>query len=156
MSETTQPVPLREDCVFCRIVRGVVDADIIAEDEASIAFLDHRPLFLGHTLLVPKGHYETLPDLPLDLLQPLFASAQFLVRAVEQGTGADGTFMAVNNRVSQSVPHVHIHIVPRRFHDGLKGFFWPRQRSPDEHATKETVRAIREALSRLRSQSSGQ
>lgn len=99
-----------------------------------MAFLDHRPVFPGHTLLIPKRHFETLSDLPASLIQPFFSTAQLLARAVEAALSADGSFVAINNRVSQSVPHLHMHIVPRRRKDGLRGFFWPRQpyKTPEE------------------------
>lgn len=109
----------------------------------SFAFLDHRPLFSGHTILIPKQHYETLADLPPELVGPLFANARRLAWAVEQATQAEGTFAAINNRVSQSVPHLHIHIVTRRKGDGLKGFFWPRQKYADEDAMRRVQEAIR-------------
>src|SRR5687768_1348397 len=96
-----------------------------------MAFLDHRPLFEGHCLLIPRTHCETFADLAVELVGPLFEKARLLSMAIEQGLGADGTFLAMNNRVSQSVPHFHIHIVPRRRKDGLRGFFWPRQKYPD-------------------------
>jgi histidine triad (HIT) family protein len=135
-------------CLFCQIVNGEKAALAVFEDELTFAFLDHRPLFPGHTLLVPKAHHETLPDLPPELLAPLLGSAQKLARAVETGMGAAGTFLAINNKVSQSVPHLHFHIVPRRPKDGLKGFFWPRvPYSNAEHAA-ETQAAIRAALAR--------
>ena len=117
---------------------------MVFEDEVSIAFLDHRPLFPGHTLLAPKEHYETLTDMPGELVGPLFTNARRLARAVEQGMAAEGTFVAINNRVSQSVPHLHIHIVPRRKGDGLRGFFWPRQKYKDDneiHRTQDAIRA---------------
>ncbi len=101
------------------------------EDPVCLAFLDRRPLFPGHSLLLPKQHYETLADLPRDLLGPIFSGAQLLTRAMELGLEAEGSFVAINNRISQSVPHLHIHIVPRRRKDGLKGFFWPRQAYKD-------------------------
>jgi histidine triad (HIT) family protein len=113
-------------CIFCKVVTGELAARTVFEDEVSVAFLDHRPVFPGHCLLIPKKHFETLSDLPLDQVGPLFRNAQLLARAVESGLEADGTFVAMNNRVSQSVPHLHVHIVPRRRKDGLKGFFWPR------------------------------
>jgi histidine triad (HIT) family protein len=113
--------------------------------------LDRRPLFPGHCLLVPKGHYETLADLPAAKVGPLFQNAQLLERAIEEGFGADGTFVAINNRVSQSVPHLHIHLVPRHRKDGLKGFFWPRQRYPDEAALRQVQDTLRGALARLQS-----
>jgi len=111
-----------------------------------VAFLDHRPLFIGHTLLVPKAHYETLADLPAELVGPLFANVQLLARAVERAMEAEGSFVAINNRVSQSVPHLHVHIVPRRKKDGLRGFFWPRQAHPEEEKMRAAQAAIREAL----------
>ena len=135
--------PSASECGFCRIVAGEVAAATVLEDEVSMAFLDHRPLFPGHCLLVPKSHYETLADLPLAQVGPLFTVAQRVARAMEDGLAAEGSFVAVNNRVSQSVAHLHIHVVPRRKKDGLKGFFWPRGR----YATAlemETVRATLE------------
>ena len=122
---------------------------IVFEDDVSLAFLDHRPLFPGHTLLVPKQHYETLEDLPAPLIAPFFGNVQMLARAVEHGMEAEGSFVAINNRVSQSVPHLHVHIVPRRKKDGLRGFFWPRQNHPDEELMKQAQAAIRRAISRV-------
>jgi len=117
----------------------------VFEDESALAFLDHRPLFPGHCLLIPKRHYETLADLPEDLIAPLFRSAKFLASAVERAMESEGSFVAINNRVSQSVPHLHIHLVPRRRKDGLRGFFWPR-RKYESPAEMESVRQrIREA-----------
>ena len=123
-----------ENCLFCRIVSGEVSAVVVFEDDDTLAFLDHRPLFPGHTLLVPREHYETLTDLPAKQVGPLFNNTQLLARAVESAMEAEGTFVAMNNRVSQSVPHLHIHVVPRRRKDGLKGFFWPRTKykTPEE------------------------
>ena len=121
-----------ENCLFCRIVSGEVPATIVYEDDDSIAFLDHRPLFHGHTLLVPRVHVETLGDLPVSLVEPFFKTAQLLSRVVETAMEAEGTFVAMNNRVSQSVPHLHVHVVPRRRKDGLKGFFWPRTKYKNE------------------------
>ena len=111
-----------------------------------MAFLDARPVFPGHCLLVPRAHHETLADLPPELVEPLFASAQRLARAVEAGMGADGTFVAINNRVSQSVPHLHVHVVPRRRKDGLRGFFWPRQKYDSDDAMAAAATAVRAAL----------
>jgi histidine triad (HIT) family protein len=139
-------------CAFCKIIRGEEKAAIVFEDSLSIAFLDHRPLFPGHCLLVPREHYETLADLPARLVGPLFQNAQLLERAIEEGLAADGTFVAINNRVSQSVPHMHIHLVPRHYGDGLKGFFWPRQRYPDEAAMRQVQETLRAAIARLQSQ----
>jgi histidine triad (HIT) family protein len=138
-------------CNFCEIASGGLKAEIVIEDEATVAFLDHRPLFPGHVLLAPKQHYETLADLPDHLLAPLFANARLLSRAVEAALEAEGSFIAINNRVSQSVPHLHIHVVPRRRKDGLRGFFWPRGKYRDEHHAAETAEALRAAIARLRS-----
>lgn len=133
-------------CLFCRIASGAVAAAMVLDDEFSLAFLDHRPLFPGHCLLIPKTHYGALADLPGNLIAPLFGNARLLANAVEQAMAADGSFVAINNRVSQSVPHLHVHIVPRRKKDGLRGFFWPRQRY-DSAAEMERVRdRIKETL----------
>src|SRR5437870_2279224 len=136
-------------CKFCGIIRKEIDSYIVFEDKSSMAFLDYRPLFPGHCLLAPKDHYETLLDIPGDLLGVLFGNAQRLTRAVEEALQAEGSFVAINNRVSQSVPHLHIHIVPRRKHDGLKGFFWPRRAYKDEQEIEATVRALRSAIAAL-------
>ena len=141
----------KEDCAFCKIARGEVPGFAVFEDESSLAFLDHRPLFPGHCLLIPRRHFETLLDLPASLITALFSNAQVLARAVELALAAEGSFVAVNNRVSQSVPHFHIHVVPRRKKDGLKGFFWPRQKYKDEAAMREVQSALRSAIDRLRS-----
>jgi histidine triad (HIT) family protein len=116
------------DCLFCRIVAGDLDAVIVHETDGTVAFLDHRPIFEGHTLLVPREHHETLLDLPREQIEPFFGTAQLLARAVQSGMDSVGTFVAMNNKVSQSVPHLHVHIVPRRPKDGLRGFFWPRNK----------------------------
>lgn len=137
-------------CVFCAIVGGERTADAVLEDDSCLAILDHRPLFPGHCLLLTRTHHATLADLPGDLLRPLFASTQLLARAVESALGAEGTFVAINNRVSQSVPHLHVHVVPRRRKDGLRGFFWPRQAYEDEAHRRRVAERIREAVSRLR------
>jgi histidine triad (HIT) family protein len=138
-----------EGCVFCRIVAGELPAHVVLDDEACMAFLDARPVFPGHVLLVPRDHHETLPDLPPALVEPFFAQARRLAAAVPEAMDAAGTFMAINNTVSQSVPHLHMHVIPRRPKDGLRGFFWPRVRyegGDDEMAA--TAAAIRAALSR--------
>ena len=140
------------DCLFCQIARGEVPSHTVFEDEVSLAFLDHRPLFSGHCLLIPKIHYPTLADLSTGLIPALFSNARLLAQAVEEGMEAEGSFVAINNRVSQSVPHFHVHIVPRRKKDGLKGFFWPRQRYQDEEAMLQAQEAIRSAIARLRSE----
>jgi histidine triad (HIT) family protein len=114
-------------CLFCKIVSREVEAKIVFEDDVSMAFLDLRPLFPGHTLLIPKVHYSTLADLPAELVGPFFTNAQMLSRKVQEAAKAEGSFVAINNVVSQSVPHLHVHIVPRKKSDGLRGFFWPRR-----------------------------
>jgi histidine triad (HIT) family protein len=137
-------------CLFCGIINGEVDASVVFDDDISIAFLDHRPLFPGHCLLAPKNHFETLSDLPLDLVGPFFRNVQLLARAVEVALAAEGSFVAMNNRVSQSVPHLHVHIVPRRKKDGLKGFFWPRNKYENEAEILEVQRSIQSAIARIR------
>jgi histidine triad (HIT) family protein len=129
-------------CVFCRIVSRDADAKIVFEDDVSIAILDHRPLFPGHCLLISKQHYETFADLPSDLVGPIFSNAQLLAKRVQGVMKADGTFVAINNTVSQSVPHFHVHIVPRRRGDGLRGFFWPRR----PYENEEEFVAVQAAL----------
>lgn len=127
-------------CVFCAIAAGAKPALRVAETDAALAFLDARPLFPGHVLVVPRAHVDTLLDLEPAAIGPLFALVQRVARAVETGLGADGVFVANNNRVSQSVPHLHVHVIPRRKKDGLRGFFWPRHPyANDEEA--ERVRA---------------
>ena len=130
------------NCLFCGIVSDEVNATIVFQDDISLAFLDHRPLFPGHCLLVPREHCETLSDLPQELIGPFFENVQLLTRAVELALEAEGSFVAMNNRVSQSVPHLHVHIVPRRKKDGLKGFFWPRGKyvsAPEMAAVKQSI-----------------
>jgi histidine triad (HIT) family protein len=133
---------MENDCSFCRIVAGALETSTVFEDELTLAFLDQRPLFPGHCLLIPKTHYETLSDLPEDLIGPLFGNAKLLAAAVEQAMESEGSFVAINNRVSQSVPHLHIHIVPRRKKDGLRGFFWPRQK----YASDAEMARVRDRL----------
>jgi histidine triad (HIT) family protein len=130
-----------EPCQFCRIVAGEVTANVIFEDAISIAFLDYRPLFPGHCLLVTKQHYQTLLDLPQALIGPLFSNVQLLAATVQRAMEAHGSFVAMNNIVSQSVPHFHVHIVPRKRGDGLRGFFWPRQKM-----SAEELRTVQKAL----------
>jgi histidine triad (HIT) family protein len=134
------------DCVFCRIVGGELKAFTIEETDSMIVFLDNSPLFPGHCLVCPKQHYGTLLDVPPDLHAPLMAETQRIAGAVERGMGAAGSFIAVNNRVSQTVPHLHIHVVPRNRGDGLKGFFWPRRSYRDQEHMAETQRLVRAAL----------
>ncbi len=123
-------------CRFCGFVSDPASASVVYEDDETMAFLDYRPLFKGHLQLIPKRHYETIMDLPEELVGRLFSKAKFLSEVVEKAMGSDGIFIAINNKVGQSVPHLHIHIVPRRFKDGLHGFFWPRMqyKSPEEEA----------------------
>ena len=133
-------------CNFCDIASGKLAAEIVFRGEKAVAFLDHRPLFPGHVLLIPDKHFDTLADLPGDYVAPLFEAAQRLQIAVEKAMQAEGSFVAINNKVSQSVPHVHVHIVPRRKGDGLKGFFWPRRPYESEEHLRETGERIRQAL----------
>ena len=136
-------------CLFCKIASGELEATVVYKDEISLAFLDHRPLFPGHCLLVPKEHFETLSDLPSSLIGPFFQSVQLLSRGVEAAMAAEGNFVAMNNRVSQSVPHLHVHIVPRRKKDGLKGFFWPRTKYVSEEEIAEVKQRIITTLAQL-------
>jgi histidine triad (HIT) family protein len=133
------------DCVFCQIVAGEAEADIVLETDDLMAFLDRRPVFKGHMLLVPRTHVVTLPDLPAELREPFVAAAQLLATAAVEGLGAQGTFVAMNNVVSQSVPHLHCHVVPRTKGDGLRGFFWPRRKYGDGEASEYAAR-LRAAL----------
>ncbi len=140
---------MKTGCIFCKIITGDLAATLVFEDELSLAFLDHRPLFPGHCLLVPREHFETLSDLPQEFIAPFFSTVQLLSRAVEIALAAEGTFVAMNNRVSQSVPHLHVHIVPRRRKDGLKGFFWPRHKYPSDEEMLLTQQSIRAAIAKL-------
>lgn len=133
-------------CLFCGIVSGEIDAEIVWRNDTALAFLDNRPLFQGHVLLIPANHVVTLTDLPVAQVGPLFEAAQIVQGAVEKAMDAEGTFIAVNNRVSQSVPHLHIHIVPRHKGDGLKGFFWPRRPYTNRDEMKAAADRIRECL----------
>ena len=143
---------MEDNCLFCRIVSGELPATIVYEDDVSIGFLDHRPLFHGHTLLIPREHVETLGELPARLVAPYFEAAQLLSRVVESAMDAEGTFVAMNNRVSQSVPHLHVHIVPRRKKDGLKGFFWPRTKYKDDAEMEEVKKKINASLKKSTAQ----
>ena len=135
------------DCVFCSIIAGEVPAEIILDEPDLVAFLDARPVFKGHTLLVTREHVVTLPDLPAHLRDPFFEAAQRLARAVVAGLGAQGSFVAVNNVVSQSVAHLHLHVVPRTKGDGLRGFFWPRTTYGEGEAQEYGAR-LRASLAR--------
>jgi histidine triad (HIT) family protein len=134
------------DCVFCAIVAGTVPAFVVTSSPDGLAFLDTRPVFPGHTLVVPRPHLETLADLPVEALSGYFGLVQRLAVAVEKGLGADGTFVAMNNKISQSVPHLHCHVVPRRRKDGLRGFFWPRSKYGSDAEAGEYAERIRSAL----------
>jgi histidine triad (HIT) family protein len=133
-------------CTFCAIVDGDLPAHVVLGDGTVHAFLDTRPLFAGHVLVVPRHHVEQLTDLDPELVGPLFARVQRLAVAVRDACGAEGTFVAMNNKVSQSVPHLHVHVVPRTRGDGLRGFFWPRTRYEDDAHAAATASAIRAAL----------
>ena len=128
------------DCVFCDIVAGDVPADVVLDEPDLLAFLDRRPLFKGHVLLVPRAHIANLVDLPATLLQPFLGAGQRLAAALVDGLGAQGSFVAMNNVVSQSVPHLHLHVVPRTKGDGLRGFFWPRTKYADGEAAEYAAR----------------
>lgn len=133
-------------CAFCAIVAGEAPAHVVLDDDGAMAFLDVRPLFPGHTLLVPRDHHVTLPDLPPDEVGPLFARAQRLATAMTTVLGAQGSFVAMNNVVSQSVPHLHVHVVPRTKGDGLKGFFWPRAKYGSDAEAAAVAARLREGL----------
>jgi histidine triad (HIT) family protein len=133
------------DCLFCSIAAGEIEADMVLETEDLVAFLDKRPVFKGHVLLVPRQHIVTLSDLPAQLRDPFLAAAQQLSAAVVDALGAQGSFVAMNNVVSQSVPHLHLHVVPRTKGDGLRGFFWPRGKYADGEAPEYAAR-LRAAL----------
>ena len=132
-------------CLFCDIVAGDVDADVVLATEQVVGFLDSRPVFKGHTLLVPRRPVVTLPDLPAELRDPFLAAGQRLAAAMVDGLGAQGSFVAMNNTVSQSVAHLHLHVVPRTKGDGLRGFFWPRTKYADGESADYAAR-LRAAL----------
>jgi histidine triad (HIT) family protein len=142
-------LPEPADCLFCRIASGEVQAPIVFEDDTALGFLDHRPLFPGHTLLIPREHFETLADLPDQLIEPYFRDVRTLSVAIPEAMGAQGSFVAANNVVSQSVPHLHFHVVPRVRKDGLRGFFWPRGRYADDAEAADVAARLRAALSGL-------
>ncbi len=133
-------------CPFCDVVDGSQSAAVVLDDAVVVAFLDHRPVFKGHVLVVPRRHVETLADLPVDAVGPFFERVQRLAMAVQEGMEADGSFVAMNNVVSQSVPHLHVHVVPRRRKDGLRGFFWPRVRYADDAEMADVASRIRHVL----------
>ena len=140
---------MSDDCVFCRIISGEVPAHLVLEDDEFVAFLDARPVFKGHVLVVPRRHYVTLADLPVPAVGPLFERVRLLSAAIPAALGAQGTFVALNNIVSQSVPHLHVHVVPRTKGDGLRGFFWPRQRYASEDEAAQYARQIADAVTAL-------
>jgi len=137
-------------CVFCDIIAGRLSAAIVLDEPSAVGFLDHQPLFAGHVLVVPRTHYATLAELPDEEVGAYFGAVKNIATAVEQAMQADGTFVAINIKISQSVPHLHVHIVPRRKGDGLFGktFQWIRHRYPSEAAMREAQRAIVAALDR--------
>lgn len=134
------------DCAFCQIVSRPKSASVVFQDDSSLCFLDQHPLFPGHCLLIPKQHIVTLMDVTDDLLEPLFANTRRIAAAVQVAMNSQGVFVAMNNIVSQSVPHLHIHVVPRNKGDGLKGFFWPRQRYRNDEYREQVRREIAQAL----------
>ena len=134
------------DCRFCAIVAGETDAAVVLDAEHTLGFLDFRPVFKGHVLLVPREHVVTLPDLPPELRGPFLESGQRLAAAMVDGLGAQGSFVAMNNTVSQSVPHLHMHVVPRTKGDGLRGFFWPRTKYADDAEMQQYADKLRGAL----------
>ena len=134
------------DCLFCRIVAGDADAHVVLEEPEVLGFLDVRPVFKGHVLVVPRVHLDTLSDLPAEMFGPFFGAAQRLSEAVRAALGAQGSFVAMNNVVSQSVPHLHVHVVPRTKGDGLRGFFWPRTRYADEAEAADYASRLRHVL----------
>ncbi len=136
-------------CLFCAIAEHAVDSEIIYEDAAAVAFLDNRPLFPGHILVIPRKHVATLLELQPGDVGPLFTKVQKIARAVERVMDAQGSFVAINNRVSQSVPHLHVHVVPRNPKDGLKGFFWPRKPYSSGDEMKRTAERLRDALTEV-------
>ena len=140
--------PYSPNCLFCRVIAHEQPAAWVLDDPSvdAAAFLDIRPVFPGHTLIVPRSHIEVLSDVPADEIGPFFGTVQRVANAVEAGMEADGTFVAINNRVSQSVPHLHVHVVPRRRKDGLRGFFWPRQRYANDDEREKIAMRIRSRL----------
>ncbi|MFC5721611.1 HIT family protein [Streptomyces gamaensis] len=134
------------DCIFCSIVTGEKPGHLVLADATAVAFLDARPLFPGHVLVVPRRHVHTLTDLPEREVGPLFARVRRVAGAVERGMGAAGSLVAANNRVSQSVPHFHVHVVPRNRKDGLRGFLWPRTRYASQEEAEAVAARVRAAL----------
>jgi histidine triad (HIT) family protein len=135
-----------DDCLFCAIVAGNAAAHVVLDEPDVVAFLDIRPVFKGHVLVVPRAHIATLPELPTTLLTAVFTAVQRCASAMVDGLGAQGSWVAQNNVVSQAVPHVHVHVVPRTKGDGLRGFFWPRQKYASDAEMGEYADRLREAL----------
>ena len=134
------------DCIFCRIISGAIPADIVWSTEHCVVFLDAKPLFPGHVLIVPRQHYETLSDLPETEIAPLYGCVQKVARVMESALGAEGSFTCNNNKISQTVPHLHVHVMPRRKGDGMRGFFWPRHDYTGDSHRAEVVEKLRKAL----------
>jgi histidine triad (HIT) family protein len=143
---TERNLVLTSECIFDQIVTGELPAHIVLEDDGFVGFLDYRPVFDGHTLIVPRVHYPTLAEVPAEVLGPLLEAGRRVGAAQRAALEAQGTFFALNEVVSQSVPHVHLHVVPRRFGDGLRGFLWPRHRYPTEQAAAALAARLRAAL----------
>jgi histidine triad (HIT) family protein len=139
------------DCLFCGIAAGTIPAHVVLDDGDVVAFLDSRPVFKGHVLVIPRPHYETLAALPAGLVGPLFARVRGISAAVPEAYGAQGSFVGLNNTVSQSVPHLHVHVVPRTRGDGLRGFFWPRRTYADDAEAAEYAGKLRAALTGMSS-----
>lgn len=142
--------------MFCAIIAGEREAHVVLRDETAVGFLDARPVFKGHVLVVPRRHVQTLTDLPVDLVGPFFTRVRDVAGAVEKGLGAAGTFVAMNNKISQSVPHLHVHVVPRNRKDGLRGFFWPRQKYTSDEEARACAALIRSALNGADGASAGE
>lgn len=137
---------MKKECVFCRIVAGEIHAEVVDEDEHTMTFLDSDPLFPGHLLIVPRAHIETLPELPDTLLQPFFTQVRRAVRIIEAALGCEGSFVAQNNKISQSVPHLHFHVIPRKKGDGMRGFFWPRKGYHDDNHRLDITDRLKRAF----------
>jgi histidine triad (HIT) family protein len=148
-SNMQQSPKLKDDCGFCRILQGKAQCLRVMENRSTLTFLDDRPLFPGHCLLIPKRHIETLFDLPDSLIKPIFANVRLLAKAVQEAMEADGSLVIINNRVSQSVPHLHVHIVPRRKGDGLKGFLWPRRLYAGAEEIDQVLLRLHSTIARL-------
>jgi histidine triad (HIT) family protein len=136
----------RASCLFCAIAAGDESADLVLDEPNVVAFLDHRPVFKGHVLVIPREHFVTLPELPVPLLTEVFVAVQRCAQAMVEGLGAQGSWVAENNIVSQAVPHVHVHVVPRTKGDGLRGFFWPRTKYADAAEAADYASRLRGAL----------